>query len=493
MTDRLRRALADAGAAAPMVDLYEQALADGRRLRRRRNGRAALGATIAVLLAVAMPGALLGAGSEPGEFPAAGGIPSLPDRISTSWPWTATVEQAPAGPAALLINQELGMPSSVTFPEDTIAAVGATANTYRTLDSGGRMRLGADGLLSPDGNRLVEGAAMHDLVTGRSYALPGVNATTQFVPLAWAPDSGTLAVIRETGQRWKDWLVPEAATVGLLDLASGDYRPLLDVTAQLDAYLGTPAHMAAFTPDGSRLAVQFGDKITVFTRDATTWSSFVLSHDSQLAGKGAFTPDGRWIAVVSRAACCSDQPGQGRFPSQWRIRLLDPATGAERPGWSLSEVSGVTALRLIGWWPSGEAVVAAFYPHPGSSAQWNPATADPNHDQWGFPNYYEQVDRVEVRALATGGGSRELLSLPDTVYGVDIAENILAHGVVRPGGDAPVRPVRTGWLVTTAAVAILLTATPVTVVLLIRRLRRPGRSSRQANPARPAADDAEPT
>lgn len=479
MTDRLREALAEAGAAAPAFDLYEQALIDGRRLRRRRNVRAAVGATVAVLLAVAMPGVLVSAGSEPGEFPAAGGVPSLPDRISTSWPWTTTVARAPAGPAALLINQELGIPSSVTFPENTITAIGATANTYRTLDFSGRMRIGADGLLSPDGNRLVAGETMHDLVTGRSYAVPGTNATTRFVPLAWAPDGGTLAVIRETGRR----LEPETATVGLLDLASADYRPLLDVTAQLGddvgEYLGTAAHMGAFTPDGSRLAVQFGDKITVFTRDAVTWSSFVLSHDSQLAGKGAFTPDGKWIAVVSRAACCTDQPGQGRFPSRWRIRLLDPATGAERAGWSLPEVSGVTALRLIGWWPSGEAVVAAFHPHPWSSAQWNPATADPNHDQWAFPNYYGAVMRVEVRALATGGGSRELLSLPDTVHGIDIAEDVLAHGVVRPGGDAPIRPVRTGWLVAATIVAILLVAMPTAaVVLLVRRWRRSGRSSR---------------
>jgi hypothetical protein len=487
MTDRLRQALAEAGAAAPVFDLYEQALADGRRLRRRRNTRVAVGAAIAVLLAVVLPGALVRAGSGAGGLPAAGnGIPSLPDRISTSWPWTATVEQAPAGPAALLINQELEIPSSVTFPEDTIAAVGATANTYRTLDFTGRMRLGADGLLSPDGTRFVESESMHDLVTGGSYAVPGTNATTRFVPLAWAPDGGTLAVIRETGRL----LDPETATVGLLDLASGDFRPLLDVTAQLGdhvgEYLGTAAHRAAFTPDGARLAVQFGDKITVFTRDAATWSSFVLSHDSQLAGKGAFTPDGRWIAVVTRAACCTDQPEQGGFPSRWRIRLLDPATGAERAGWSLPEVSGVTALRLIGWLPSGEAVVAAFYPHPGLSAKWDPGTADPNRDLWAFPNYYESVSHVEVRALATGGGSRELLSLPDTVYGVDIADDVLARGAVRPGADAPIRPVRTGWLVVTIAVVLLLVATPAAVLLLVRRWRRPGRTGRRLRTQAPA-------
>ncbi|MFC0530396.1 hypothetical protein [Phytohabitans kaempferiae] len=475
MTDQLRQALAEAGAAAPVFDLYEKALTDGRRLRRRRNSRAVVGAATALLLAVTLPGAIVGAGSRSGGFAASGGSPSLPDRISMSWPWTATVEQAPAGPAALVVDQQLDVPSSVTFPETTIAAVGATANTYRALEFSGNVRAGTDGLLSPDGARFVAESTMHDLVTGRSYAMPGTNATTRFRPLAWAPDGGTLAVIRETGRP----LDPETVVVGFLDLASGDYQPLIDVTAQLvndpGVYPGTPGHMAAFTPDGSRLAVQFGDKITVFTRDAATWGSFVLSHDSQLAGKGAFTPDGRWIAVVSRAACCTDQPGQARFSSRWRIRLIDPATGAQRPGWSLPEVSGVTALRLIGWWPSGEAVVAAYYPPPGVSAAWNPTTADPNHDPWAFPNYYGSVSHVEVRALTVEGDSRELLNLPETVYGIDIADDVLTHGLVRPGGDAPIRPVRTGWLVAAITVAILLVTTPVAVVLMLRRQRRPAR------------------
>ncbi|MBE1492729.1 TolB family protein [Plantactinospora soyae] len=481
MTERLRQALAEAGNDAPAFDLYEQALAGGERIRRRRRARAAAAVAVLLLFAVALPGALARTGSGTDGFSTAGNgdSPSLPDQISTTWPWTATVGQAPAGPAALLVNQTLRVPSSISLPEETIAAVGATGNTYRTLDFDGRVRLGGDGMLSPDGTRFAEWSNLHDLVTGHSSELPGTDASTRFMPLAWSPDGDTLAVIRETGRRADGRLDVEAAAIGLLELSTGDYRRLLDLATTRDGnYPGVPGHMAAFSPDGSRLALQVADRVTVLGRDGVTVGDFVLDHASQLAGKGAFTPDGTAIAVVTRAACCADGPPSGRFQSRWHLRLLDPLSGTERPGSRLPEVTGVTALRLLGWWPSGEAVVAAYHPSAQLSSEWNPDRADPANDPWGFPNYYGSLRRVEVRALTDGGGSRELLGLPDGVYSIDFADDVLARGVVRPGADAPVRPVRTGWLVLAAGFVALLVAGAVSGRLLRRRFRRRRRSGR---------------
>ncbi|MEO3817282.1 hypothetical protein [Plantactinospora sp. B5E13] len=57
-------------------------------------------------------------------------------------------------------------------------------------------------------------------------------------------------MIRETGRRVNGRLDVDAATIGLLDLHTGEYRRLLDVASARGGYQGMPGHMAAFSPDG---------------------------------------------------------------------------------------------------------------------------------------------------------------------------------------------------------------------------------------------------
>ncbi|MGN9909970.1 WD40 repeat domain-containing protein [Phytohabitans sp. LJ34] len=469
MSERLRQALSDAGSTVPPFDVYEAALARGRRLRRNRRLRITSALAAVAALVIATPVLL----TETGDPPAPGAVAkpaSLPDRVSMAHAWTATAKQAPAGPAALLLSGKTSPPPSLAFPETTMVAVGATDNTYRTWDYDGDAPAGLDAMLSPDGTRFVVWSALYDLVTGRSDDLPGTDSTTQYRPLGWAPDGDTLAVIRQTGHQEGGAFIADAATAGLLDLETGRFARLVDVSAKA---VGTmPGHMVAFTPDGSRLAVQVGDQVTVFDRQATRLGGFTLRHDSQLAGKGAYTPDGNGLVVVSRAACCADDPGRRGFTSRWSLRVLDPMSGAEQRGLTFPQITNVGAVRLLGWWPSGDAIVVVNYPGSRMSSDWDPAKADPNNDAWGYPNQYFAVVRNAVLALSPDGRTRTLLTPKGDVGSLDIADESIASGAVRPGANPPIRPIRTGWQAAWLGLQATLAAVLVTIVLVVRRHRR---------------------
>ncbi|GGM55928.1 hypothetical protein GCM10011608_45960 [Micromonospora sonchi] len=150
------------------------------------------------------------------------------------------------------------------------------------------------------------------------------------------------------------------------------------------------------------------DRITLIG-DGVPTGSFAVPAGSRLAGKGAWSPDGRALALVA------DQ----RFSST--VSFVD-ATSGKPTGAALPTQEGVATQRLLGWHPDGAAVVAAYLPERDA-----PATFD-IRDEDNHPTNFAAVRRVELRALTPAGAARTLLSPPDRD---DVHEHL------PPGSDPP--------------------------------------------------------
>jgi hypothetical protein len=421
MSQRLREALRVAAAEVPAYPVYERAVATARRGR----WRAVAAVAAAVLAAVAL--ALLPAGPEVLAGTAGSGAPTLPDRIAgpvlgalpaTDWPRL--------GPAALAFT---GGRCVLGEDCDTVTVVGATADRYRVFDVGGNAPTGVRVVLSPDGRRIAYptgyGAstrlAILDLGTGRVHSIrPASTGSVQVVPVGWSPDGRRVAVLDT---------VPGAGTVlSLVDLDTGG-RVRLGLGPTLDGYT------VAFAPDGQRLAYQLGAGITVAALDGRTLGYLPLPDGAALAGKGAWTPDGSSVTVV--------EPAGGA----WRLAYLDPITGRVTGGPATSAVSGVAAIRLLGWRQGGTAIVAAYRPEPAVPPLRNPSMTERTS--------YGNVRTVELLALAPGAATPTvLLTAPDTAKAIDVADNVLASGQTRTA-HPPVLPGPLFWFWTVVAVALV--------------------------------------
>jgi hypothetical protein len=114
-----------------------------------------------------------------------------------------------------------------------------------------------------------------------------------------------------------------------VDLQNGLWR-------QLGAGRTIDGFSVASASDGWRFAYQIQGTVTVATLDGSAArTSFSVSGDQALGGKGAWTPDGRSLTVVER---------QG---SDWTLRYIDPVTGAATGGPATPVVTGMTGIRLL--------------------------------------------------------------------------------------------------------------------------------------------------
>ncbi|MER5458376.1 hypothetical protein ABT008_26760 [Micromonospora sp. NPDC002389] len=409
MTARLREALRSGAEEAPVYPVYERALATARRTRR-RNWSAVVAALVLIVLTVTV----VPSGRAPSVDPAAAGTAALPDRIDLPPIGALHVTDRPRiGPAAVLFSGERGR---LNGPDATeyVGAVGADSDRYRILRPGPGAPAGDKVLLSPDGRYVAwsddDGVEIIDLVTGRTRGLPGGG------PVAWSPD-GSRLVVRDTVD-----LDPQGETyrvvLSIVTLDGGHRTELPDVPRQ--AIVG---HPAAFSPDGQRLAYQVGREVTVVGLDGKRLASYFLPPESWLAGKGAWTADGRWLTVATRRADSTD----------WSLRLLDPATGREARPLDLPAVSDVTTIRLLGWGPDGSALVVAFTPNPLSEDRFDqPLEIDQRTS-------YGSVRGVRVLALTPGAAEpRTVLTAPDQILAIDVADGVIESGRVReaspPGG-----------------------------------------------------------
>ena len=150
-------------------------------------------------------------------------------------------------------------------------------------------------LLSPDGTRVAVGdhdverpdVVVVDLTTGETsrHALP---AGRSVVPVAWSSDGEALAslVSDEATNPYSGGRI--TGSIALLDLPD-DSAEVLELDGSATA--------AAFSPDGSELAVEQSGGITVV--DLQDGDRRSLEVDGVLAGPAAWSPDGRLLAVTT--------------------------------------------------------------------------------------------------------------------------------------------------------------------------------------------------
>ncbi|GIF63859.1 hypothetical protein Ais01nite_18940 [Asanoa ishikariensis] len=394
------------------------------------------------LLAVLVPLGLSPATAAP--LPAAGS-PSLPDRVGAPHWGTDSVSSSPTGPASVVIG---GPTWWYTGSKGVLALVGAGRDDYRITENLADLHhAGEQAVLSPDGGRLATIGRVTDLTTGDSTELPPIDGAV-VVPQAWSPDGRSLAVIAYTRGT-------PTAVLHLVDVSSGSSQRLADLDPG-DVHDG---YTVAFARDGARMAYQSGRTVTVATVGGQTVSRFTTG--DRLSGKGAWTPDGQGLALLRQHGCCAGDA----YPSRWQLTVVDAATGVARS--TLPELTDLVAVRLLGWSPSGAAVVATLAPEPGTSV----AGFGPRPGAALALTDYERVPAVQVVAIAPGNAEQTtLLAAPaQEALSIDVADNVISSGQVRTGhppeGLGPILRA----LVTGAAVLVVgLTA----VILVFRRRNR---------------------
>jgi hypothetical protein len=443
----LQRELERIAERVPAYDVLAGAVA---RHRRRRTIKISVGsvvAVVAVLLgAVAAPGVLR---TDAAPRPAAPRHePSLPQRVDTPWRWTPSPEDSPAGPAALIFSGSSSLVGGLS--EGRVAVVGAERDTYRLV----RPRHGTirddRALVAPDGTRIAYTTTEHDspiyvldLRTGRTHALHRPRGLVDHEPLAWSPDGRTLAALQRTG------VGNTPAWIQLVDVDSLDHGRWRAAFRISDMVQGRPT--VAFSPDGTQIAYQSVGPIQVATVTGRMIESHAFPTTYQLAGTGAWTPDGRHLAVVERTQCCRDG---NQFRA--RLELFTARDFTHVAGQEFPELPGVTAVRLLGWRRNGDAVLVASYsrPEPASAAATN-------------------TGPITVLALRRGGEPQVLLAPPREVHGIDISTAVVTGGRTRPGGSAPIWPMDLGWgAVAILWVVVMLVSKTVAIAAFFLRRRR---------------------
>ncbi|MBM0207166.1 PD40 domain-containing protein [Micromonospora sp. STR1s_5] len=100
----------------------------------------------------------------------------------------------------------------------------------------------------------------------------------------------------------------------------------------------------ALSPDGSRIAVEQGDRIAVYPVEGgnpVMW----LRNGRRLGDSTTWSPDGRRLAMVRHAGCLSCD----RTPSSSEVRIVDVETGAAIDGGSFAPLPANIVLRVQGW------------------------------------------------------------------------------------------------------------------------------------------------
>ncbi|MDG6108058.1 hypothetical protein Daura_45475 [Dactylosporangium aurantiacum] len=362
--------------------------------------------------------------------PAEGG-PAIPRGVELPYSWQATVDMAPPGPAMVLFGGDSLALSSDPFEEDggKLAVVGRDG-AYRMLRyPNDGLRAGQDVRLSPDGNLVAQSMltggpaagwlVVTDLRTGRSRGYGDGPPACCFEVAAWRPDSGAVLVLHGDNNHHDPATDRPLAQYVLVDVASGALLPVDDVFTRDPT---ASAWVAAFSPDGR------GFVATRPTTDGTELRGYDATGrrrwtrdlgQRRLAGAGAYTPDGSAVALLSIDGCPKDCDHDQFLARRWRVTYLDAATGADREGPALPEVTG-PAVRALGW--HGDALIVVRYEYE-DGAQ-GPDETDP----WG-------TRHVRVLALRPDGTTSVVFDPPADVISVDIAQDLLREG--RFGGPVP--------------------------------------------------------
>lgn len=461
MSTRLHEALAELAEEMPAAriddDLWTRA-ARGKRRRRVATIGAAFAAVLIVVAGVAwLPGQFDGAHSLQPAAPTPDGR-GIPDRIHDPWPWTPTIDQYPAGAASVVLQGPRVRDSlGGALDEGRLVVIGDSEDTYRNLAPFPQLPPGMVSLLSPDGTRLAypspevtDALMVRDLRTGRARGYRA-GGTEPYQPLAWSPDGRSLAVWVFTGLVGEDLGVE----VYRLDVATGRATKLLD---RATAPTFVPGLVAAWSPDGARLAVALGTRFYLVNADGSGKADHPLPGRTMLAGPGAWSPDGRSVLVQQLGSC--DGPCRGKEQGAWQLRAVDVATGKiGESGYAAQE--SYAAVRVIAR-RSPDALVAVRY------------LPDAPLDEI-FANNVGYMDHVwprsvEVAELRRDGRDRTVVAY-DGVDHLDIAADLAATGAVRKAGWLAPWPVHDYW-VPVFVVPTLWAVATIAFMIWVRRRRR---------------------
>lgn len=438
----------------------------GRR-RRRLTVAAAVLAVTALLAAVPLAAPRLHAAPAPADGRPR---PVVPTRVYPPLPGQRTVVADPPGRAVLVVSGDRELQGSDIWTWEGRSLLVGRDGGYRLARTVNQTSAGlGDLLLSPDGRYLaaqpmIEGTewpddpvgrtAVVDLGTGRIRQYPGG------LPLAWSPDGRSL-LLRPTTED------PRLGRLNLLDLASGTVRALPDIRERY-----RPGNLAAFSPDGGRIALATTDALYVVETAGMTLRRLApLTPRERLAGPGAWLPAGDRLATWTLTDCeigeTCDEQRLARRPIRFGYR--DATTGAPVSGPALPPARGLAA-RLLGWQRDGDAVVAEYRPEDGLVRR----PADPD---WSETDWYA-VGAVTLREFRPDGSRHVLVDLPASALFVDVPADLLDSF----GGPAPWpvegalrRLLAIWWPLGQFVVALVVLAT---LVVVLRRVRRRARRRR---------------
>lgn len=425
LTEALHRLAEESRPARIPADTWRR----GRGRHRRRIG-ASLVALVAALTGtpLLLPAVLDASG---GGGPAGAERPVVPSRVYPPLTGEATPIENPPGPAALVVSGDQELRGSDIWGWEGRSLLVGQDGGYRIARTVGEASAGiGDLLLSPDGRQLaaqpwIEGSqwpedpvgqtAILDLATGEIRRYPGG------LPVAWAPDGRSLLVmaLNGDGSYWR------LGRLSLLDLDTGALRQLPEITGGYRT-----GNLAAFAPDGSRLAVATTDALHLIDlADGTTRTLAAFTPRDRIAGPGAWLPDGNRIAIWSMGDCegeaSCDEERLARRPI--RIGYRDARTGAAVDGPTLPPAHGLAA-RLLGWQRDGDAIVAEYQPERG-------IVKGSNDSQWSETDWWA-VGTVELREFRADGTRPRLVELPSSALFVDVPANLLDSF----GGPSPSWP-----------------------------------------------------
>ena len=451
--------LDEASAEMPPARLSEDLWRTGRRLHRRDLIARVVALTAAVAALLVVPSTLI-----PGRHaPTAGTGPdpaAVPARVHMPFPWQARVTQAPPGPATVMFSGDGALRGiDALNGEDRVAVVGRDGS-YRMLNYNGGAVAGEDVQLSPDGRYVAQAdnSSVIDLTTGRAHRISGPGQPElRDTPVAWAPDGRFLLTLR---YRFPTGAPKIPASFVLVALDTGATTVLADVD---DLQAVRTASVAAFSPDGTRVALTIGRQVRLMDTTGTLLWTAELGTRRHLAGVGAFTADGTKITTVTVRGCVGDCTSEQLAAREWSLGYLDASTGADATGPAFQPVTAM-AVRVLGWRWRTDPVVETYQPMPGVTS----TAGSPFNDTGdGY------VTAARLIALTAGGGSQTLLDPPHDVAAIDVPRDLVEAG--RFGGrDVKPRPlpVDRPFAVLGGILAVLLVVVVLATVALVRGRRR---------------------
>jgi dipeptidyl aminopeptidase/acylaminoacyl peptidase len=405
----------------------------------------------------------LGVPSDAGSSPS--GDVAVPEQLAGYSHLTGSVSDSPPGAAVALFQHGFGV-EFLDFPQAVV--LGAGGDAYRRVDvAEGRAGAETQGdpapmLLSPDGTKVAVGdhdidrpdVVIVDLTTGTTsrHVLPTGRSV---VPIAWSSDGQRLAHVLSAAPTNPHSGEPIVGDVGLLDLEGGGTSLLQH---------GGQARTAAFSPDGSALALQQdgagGEQLAVV--DLASGSRRGLESAGVLAGPAAWSPDGRLLATTTVRSLAV--PAGVPVPTAPTGLAFIDATGRHGDALPPLELPLAPQGDVLGW--SGPDEVLTLM-------------TDASTDQCCGPEAY-QLAAVPI----SGGRPRTLMQIPDLPsFGVSRFQ--LAHATVDDlSVVTPVDVDRGEWpLPLRAGLAILLGLIAWAATRLVVRRTRAHSTRRHTDPA----------